>query len=1110
MNEERCIDRMKILNILINERGNLIENLINDEYYEVKDEQRNYQDLNRVVLKEELKKWWSPTTFEELFQIIKEVITTNYSHNEALSDVITNLMVLSLNSAEGNVFLGGVQHMDKLLVVKSNKYRYTQFQNVSDKSNSEYNKARIEMSTLNMKHEFVIGLILNKLRKEAPNFLYTYGLVSCNSEPNPEFNKDYRICEGTALSQHNIIEYIKGKPLSSVIMNINPRELGKILLCIFCALQIANERYGFCHYDLHSHNIMIREEPRPVSITYNINNKNIIVTTKYVPIIIDYGFSRMEYKGNVYSKPDEHVIIKNKSPQILRGNHPDIDTYKLISHLISILQRNDLSGRESSKFTQFFSELTTSLNTFNDIDYNFLRKVASSYNFDIQSIIENRYYYPIDISPNFKYNHVIDKYLIQFSESYPINILPIISLDELSKKLYSSGKCNNEFQSGFDKNGDYRTIFECVETKTVGPLSVITIPKKTSLYSKSVEAVYNNFDTSIPDFSTKDYDHLVSSHKITYYGDLKYGVEPESRKNGLPYCGSFCTYSYKVRKDIKLLNISDPITTLAIMNNDLRFGIILSLLQGNSSKYKINTPEGRIKADSIQLSEFLSIISDKNNPNFNQIYDTFMKWKSDIFDRCAFFDKYNIKFNYERSLKLGAKYNEEINLKLIGHRLLVNAWWVNNMNKLLPNENRNTFVNENNPINKGYSIINMKHSKILDGILIKYCHALGYDGFVDFSPSNPIIVIGENSKEFLERNYQDPYDWQFIDDKYIFGEIGKLIKNFSSSVLMEMSIWKTLHLQRMFIDNIENPIMNGELKIIIVKNRKNLLLACFLQDIGYINDSGMFILSDDNLVDMSVLLQECGMNRTDLALITFLVNQSKFLESLFKVETNNEVLAETIYNRFNNDESGIDKFVLISLLFILHVAKIKSSTPITPSKESFRKLNLSIELNPSFSGYYFNEYVEDLPFISNVSQTRKIQVNLDNFALDKLMDIYGIIENKKNSSGATSSGATLGATSGMTLGTLLRATSNGETSGANSNFDNLDFNNLNLFENPNANFFEQMYDNNGLQPASITDEPIYRGPYNEMIGQPNIGVKRLINQTLENSSFTQPKKAARF
>src|SRR5205807_431411 len=78
-------------------------------------------------------------------------------------------------------------------------------------------------------------------------------------------------------------------------------EVGKILVQVFNALRVAWSLCRFTHYDLHGNNVLVRTLPEvysvPIYETISTSGNSTILgytNSRYLPYIIDYGFSYLE------------------------------------------------------------------------------------------------------------------------------------------------------------------------------------------------------------------------------------------------------------------------------------------------------------------------------------------------------------------------------------------------------------------------------------------------------------------------------------------------------------------------------------------------------------------------------------------------------------------------------------------------------------------------------------------------------------------------------------------------------------------------------------------------------------------------------------------------
>jgi len=132
-------------------------------------------------------------------------------------------------------------------------------------------------------HEAFVGInSINSLIEDLPNFSYIFGFY--------ENNNNYNI----------ISEYIEGETLQSYIKSedFNFKDYLLILIQISLALEYAQKKISFVHYDLTAWNVMIKKLDYYVDIDYKITHEKVYkIKTKVIPIIIDYGKSHVIYEN---------------------------------------------------------------------------------------------------------------------------------------------------------------------------------------------------------------------------------------------------------------------------------------------------------------------------------------------------------------------------------------------------------------------------------------------------------------------------------------------------------------------------------------------------------------------------------------------------------------------------------------------------------------------------------------------------------------------------------------------------------------------------------------------------------------------------------------------
>ncbi len=123
----------------------------------------------------------------------------------------------------------------------------------------------------NFENEFRIGLLLNTIRNLTPNFVYTYG-------------RGY-----TSDGQHILLSYVPGRSIAHFrgpfLAMLN------YVIQTLLALELAYNKFGFTHYNLHRNNVVLKVLPERKLVPYLVDGKIIHFDTDAIPVIIDMGRS---------------------------------------------------------------------------------------------------------------------------------------------------------------------------------------------------------------------------------------------------------------------------------------------------------------------------------------------------------------------------------------------------------------------------------------------------------------------------------------------------------------------------------------------------------------------------------------------------------------------------------------------------------------------------------------------------------------------------------------------------------------------------------------------------------------------------------------------------
>jgi hypothetical protein len=190
-------------------------------------------------------------------------------------------------------------------------------------------KTTLQLNADNNYYEFLVGICINKFKEYFPNFQYTFNyyvfpadittalkspsnkISILNESPLPVIHSYAPI--STLISSDNLesgcLENDKSSILCEAITNsitmneylsdipnISLHEIINILIQVYKPLN--NFSSEFTHYDLHLNNILLKKVPdgKYVEVKYEYDSpftteveEPLILKTKYIPVIIDYG-----------------------------------------------------------------------------------------------------------------------------------------------------------------------------------------------------------------------------------------------------------------------------------------------------------------------------------------------------------------------------------------------------------------------------------------------------------------------------------------------------------------------------------------------------------------------------------------------------------------------------------------------------------------------------------------------------------------------------------------------------------------------------------------------------------------------------------------------------
>lgn len=130
-------------------------------------------------------------------------------------------------------------------------------------------------------NEGFVGLSeINALCRRLPNFRYTF---------------DWSPTE-------MIVEYVSGETLDRYLVRCTAEDALSVMMQLCLALAVAQEQCGWVHNDLNGWNVVVRELDKPIQVNYIIRDRVIRVSTRTVPVLIDYGRAHVIHDGRHFGQ----------------------------------------------------------------------------------------------------------------------------------------------------------------------------------------------------------------------------------------------------------------------------------------------------------------------------------------------------------------------------------------------------------------------------------------------------------------------------------------------------------------------------------------------------------------------------------------------------------------------------------------------------------------------------------------------------------------------------------------------------------------------------------------------------------------------------------------
>lgn len=186
-------------------------------------------------------------------------------------------------------------------------------------------------------HESFIGLNVTNFL-DVPNFAYVFGPKAYNEDEKLEFKTIY-------------IEHVRGPTLHQWLTSkdFSFQTFKHILIQLNLALQVAQNDYGFIHYDLNPWNIILVKLKTKREFVYKVKqNFALRFNTDFIPVIIDFGKSRAVVYKKFCGIRDHGFVDLYKGTMI-------VDSLTVLISSLAIVQQK-LSPEIINKFGPFFEK----------------------------------------------------------------------------------------------------------------------------------------------------------------------------------------------------------------------------------------------------------------------------------------------------------------------------------------------------------------------------------------------------------------------------------------------------------------------------------------------------------------------------------------------------------------------------------------------------------------------------------------------------------------------------------------------------------------------------------------------------------------------------------
>jgi hypothetical protein len=198
-----------------------------------------------------------------------------------------------------------------------------------------------------MLKEYLFGIaVINSFRMYCPNFCYTLGTFYCDNSSFASKNKIICDPNPSKKDQYICYEEIKGETLWDLLTSSKKKmsfnEIFNIIFQLMLALEIAQRKNNFCHYDTHFGNILIHDEKSDFEIV--LDDRKYSFKNTHIATFIDYGLSSMSY-GNMILNTKRVGEIDSRRNYPVQG----FDLYNILS-ILDFALRITMDRKKDAEF----------------------------------------------------------------------------------------------------------------------------------------------------------------------------------------------------------------------------------------------------------------------------------------------------------------------------------------------------------------------------------------------------------------------------------------------------------------------------------------------------------------------------------------------------------------------------------------------------------------------------------------------------------------------------------------------------------------------------------------------------------------------------------------